>query len=123
MQKSEMTINIQYDAMTYCLECWKESMQKGDRDLSAKNMRLMSGDGDGYGNDNAQSRRDAEIAEATGAMIDSLSASHRWSIYRSTGIATVWRFPSLDYLAELQNARLELEKKLRCNVACRLLFC
>lgn len=110
------------DAMTYCLECWKESMQKNDRDMGAKGMRLLSGDGDGYGNDNAQSRRDAEIAEATGAMIDGLSTAHRWCIYRSCSISSVWRYPHLDYLATLQDARNALAAKLLGNTATRLLF-
>lgn len=111
-----------FDALAYCLDCWKDSMQKDDRDMGAKGMRLMSGDGDGYGSDNGQTRRDAEIAEATGAMIDSLSAAHRWCIYRSCSISTVWRYPNLDYITTLQDARKALENKLRINVASRTLF-
>jgi len=121
-RKIEVIPAQKYDAMSYCIDCWKESMQKDDRDMGAKRMRLMSGDGDGYGDDNAQSQRDAEIADATGAMIDGLTAIHRWCIYRSCSIATVWRYPHLDYLTVLQEAMCALENKLRSNVACRLLF-
>lgn len=113
----------QRDGLEVCLACWKEWMGKRDLDLSAQRMKTLQGDGDGYGSpDTSQARRDNEIAEATDAMFSSLKSSHQWAIRRKCGIASVWRFPQLDYMTEALSACEELEKKLRGNVATRMEF-
>jgi hypothetical protein len=58
-----------------------------------------------------------KIGEATDAMIDSLRALHRWSIYKKCGIASVWKFPSADFMMTLIDAEEELRLKLKNNVA------
>ena len=114
---------IKPDALDTCLDCWSTWMRKRDLDLSIRGQMSLRGDGDGYGNaDTGTARRDNEIAEATDAMIASLAAWQRWAIYRKCGITTVWSFPSLDFMVAAQEACVELEKKLRNNVATRLLF-
>ncbi|HEY0586238.1 MAG TPA: hypothetical protein VGD52_08915 [Pseudoduganella sp.] len=113
------------DGLDLCLTCWKEWMGRDDGDLGIKNMSTLRGDGDGYdGGDSAQLRRDNEIAEATDAMVRSLKTSHQWAMRRKCGITkqSVWNFPQLDYIVEAQDASVELGKKLRANVATRLLF-
>lgn len=111
------------DPLDYCLDCWKTWMHRTDTDLGAQTHRSLRGDGDGYGNSETMAmRRDNEIAEATDAMISSLSAAHRWAVYRKCSVTSVWRFPSLDFIAAAQEACCELEKKLRLNIATRLLF-
>ena len=122
---SSQTTVIQPDGLDLCLTCWKEWMGRDDKDLGIKNMSTLRGDGDGYdAGDSAQMRRDNEIAEATDAMVRSLKSSHQWAIRRKCGITkqSVWNFPQLDYIVEAQDASVELEKKLRSNVATRLLW-
>lgn len=111
------------DGLDVCLDCWTTWMGRNDTDLGAKGQKSLKGDGDGYGNtDTSQMRRDNEIAQATDAMIYSLSTAHRWAIHRKAGLATAWRFPQLDYMTVAIDACCELEKKLRGNVATRMLF-
>lgn len=111
------------DGFDLCLDCWKDWMFKGDTDLGIKAQSTLKADSDGYGGeDTSQMRRDNEIAEATDAMIRSLQTSHQWAIRRKCGIATMWRFPNLDFIIEATDACDELEKKLRNNVATRMVF-
>lgn len=113
----------QRDGLEVCLACWSAWMGQSDKDLGAHSQKLLRGDSDGYdGNDTSQARRDNEIAQATDAMIYSLTVAHRWAIHRKCGIATAWRFPQLDFLSEALDACCELEKKLRGNVATRMEF-
>jgi len=116
---------IKPDGLDLCLACWKEWMGRSDTDLGIKSQSTLRGDSDGYdGVDTSQMRRDNEIAEATDAMIRSLQRSYQWAIRRKCSITrqNVWNFPQLDYVTEAQAACVELEKKLRNNVATRLLW-
>jgi hypothetical protein len=111
------------DGLDYCLDCWKSWMGRNDTDLGIKAQSTLKADGDGFGSeDTSQMRRDNEISEATDAMVHSLKTSHQWAIRRKCGIANAWRFPQLDYMTEALDACDELEKKLRNNVATRLLW-
>lgn len=122
-EDARSTMSSQPEGMALCLELWKVWMGRGDTDLGMRGQGSLRGEGDGYSNsDTAQIRRDNEIAEATDAMIRSLKSSHQWAIRRKCSVATVWRFPQLDFIAEATDACTELEKKLRVNVATRLLF-
>ncbi|MGZ8339122.1 MAG: hypothetical protein ACXW2U_05355 [Telluria sp.] len=116
---------IQPDGLDLCLTCWREWMARDDADLGIKAHSSMRGDGDGFGSDDsAQLRRDNEIAEATDAMIRSLRSSHQWAIRRKCGVTkhSVWNFPQLSFITEAQDACVELETKLRGNIATRLLW-
>jgi hypothetical protein len=111
------------DALDTCLDCWSTWMGRNDTDLGAQAQRTMKGDGDGLGNSETMAaRRDNEIAEATDAMISGLASSHRWAIYRKCGLSTGWRFPQLNFVVHAEEACSELEKKLRTNIATRMLF-
>lgn len=58
-----------------------------------------------------------ETADAVDSCINSLKAQYAWAIKKKYGIAGVWRFPQLDYMKTLIQAEVELERKLRKNIA------
>lgn len=113
------------DPVDLCLELWKNWMAgDSDRDLGAKTMRGLSGEGDGHGIDlhEAQQANDIRIAQATNAAIDSMQRLHVWAIYRACSLATVWRFPNASLMDVAAEARAELAVKLRKNICTALLF-
>lgn len=113
-----------------CLNHWREWMQYHDRDLGASGQRAIAtgpdGEHEGYDTDAASeaaaARASREIAMATDAMIDSLDRHYKAAIYRSCSIASVWRFPNLDFGVVLPEAERELTEKLARNVATRAFF-
>jgi hypothetical protein len=116
---------VQQDPVDLCLEMWKVWMtQAGDRDLGAKTMRGLSGEGDGHGIDLHEAQRacDMRMAEATDAMINSLSRLHVWAIYCACSLATVWKFPNASLADVAADARSELATKLRKNICTAVLF-
>lgn len=60
---------------------------------------------------------DEEVAEGVDACISSLNAQHSWAIKKRCNIASVWRFPSIDYESTLKQAEIDLEGKLKRNIA------
>lgn len=113
------------DPVDLCLELWKNWMAgDSDRDLGAKTMRGLSGEGDGHGDDlhEAQQANDIRIAQATNAAIDSLARLHVWAIYRACSLTTVWRFPNASLMDVAAEARGELATKLRKNICTAVLF-
>lgn len=113
------------DPLDLCLELWKTWMAgDADRDLGAKTMRGLSGDGDGRGVDlhEAQQANDMRIAQATDAMIDSLTRIHVWAIYTLCSQATPWRFPNAVFDDVAMEARGELIKRLKNNVCTAVMF-
>ncbi len=109
-----------------CLACWCDFMRTDDRDLGASRMKLLGrGEQDGaYDSDpyGEQRKADMKIGEATDAMIDSLPRLYIWAIYKAHGFGQVWRFAPDDFGATLEVAKVELEKKLRGNVATAVKF-
>lgn len=113
------------DPVDLCLEIWKSWMAgDSDRDLGAKTMRGLSGEGDGHGVDmhEAQQASDLKVAQATDAMISSLSRVHVWAIYRACGLTTVWNFPNSSLMDVAADARTALSIKLKKNICTALLF-
>lgn len=113
------------DPVDLCLEIWKNWMAgDSDRDLGAKTMRGLVGEGDGHGYEihEAQQASDMKVAMATDAMISSLSQLHVWAIYRACGIATVWNFENASLIDVVTEARAELINKLRRNICTAVLF-
>jgi hypothetical protein len=108
------------DPYAQLMACWVDYMRVDDRDLGAGGMKLEGEASPDYNVNDAQRAADLKIGEAVGAMVDSLTMQHRWAIYKSQRIATVWRFPNADYEAVLMAARDDLEEKLKKNVATRL---
>jgi len=109
-----------------CLACWCDYMHTDDRDLGTSRMRLLgSGEGSiGHESDPYADQRkaDMKIGEATDAMIDSLPRLYIWAIYKAHGFGQVWRFAPEDFGATLAAAKVELEKKLRGNLATGVKF-
>ena len=112
------------EPLDLCLSLWKDWMQFHDKDLGAKTMRGLTGEGDGYGGDlnDEQRQNDMKIAAATDAMIASLELPQQWAIKRAFDIAKVWRFAQLDFQVVYFEARKELEKKLQKNICTAVLF-
>jgi len=110
------------DAYSVCMACWVDFMRTDDRDLSAAGMKLTGGGEDARDIHERQRAADLKVGEAVNAMVESLSMRDRWAIYKSQGISNVWRFPNADFATVLSEARVDLEKKLRTNVATRLYF-
>jgi hypothetical protein len=113
------------DPVDLCLHLWKCWMAgDSDRDLGAKTMRGLSGEGDGRGLDphEAQQANDIRIAQATNAAIDSMARLHVWAIYRACSLTTVWRFPNASLMDVAAEARGELATKLRKNICTAVLF-
>ena len=116
---------IEHDPLDLCLDVWKRWMAgDDDRDLGIKTMRGLRGDGDGHGADlyEAQQASDIKMAQATDAMINSLSRIHVWAIYRACSLATVWAFPNASLVEVAAEARAQLRAKLRKNICTASLF-
>lgn len=111
------------DPYSLLMDCWVAFMHTNDRDLGSRGMKL-EGEGAAAHLDVHEAQRLADIktGETVNAMVDSLSIQHRWAICKSRGISRGWRFPNANYEEVLSEARDELEKKLRNNVATRLYF-
>lgn len=104
------------------IACWADYMRVDDGDLGARGMKLT---GDGWtAKDVHESQRlaDLKLGETVNAMVDSLSVLQRAAIYRSQGLATVWRVGAANYEAVLLAAREGLEEKLKKNLATRIYF-
>jgi hypothetical protein len=110
------------DPYAQLMACWVDYMNVDDRDLGSRGMKLTSDAGPDVSVHDAQRVADLKMGEAVNAMVDSLQQLHRWAVYKSQGMATVWRFPNADFGATLTDARDELEAKLRKNVATRIYF-
>lgn len=126
VKKSDAKVDtfVKPDGVAVCLDYWSTWMGQSDTDLGIKGQASLRGDGDGYGNEDTSNQRLAnEIAEATNAMIGGLRTHHRWAIYRACGLATMWKYPNMDLAHAAEDAKKELEIKLRNNVATRILFC
>lgn len=113
------------EPVDHCLDLWKRWMAgDSDRDLGAKTMRGLSGEGDGRGMDlhEAQQASDMKMAQATDAMISSLPRIYVWAIYRACSLATVWNYPNASLVDVAAEARAELTAKLRKNICTAVLF-
>jgi len=114
-----------------CLNHWVSWMGQDDRDLGAKSQVGMCGgaddpdekhegfEADSAASDAAAARASREIAMATDAMINSLDRDYKAAIWRRCNIASVWKFPHMDFFATLPLAEKALEDKLSKNVATR----
>ncbi|MBD8531554.1 MULTISPECIES: hypothetical protein [unclassified Massilia] len=110
------------DPYAQLMACWSDYMRVDDRDLGSRGMKLASDAVDERDVHAQQRAADLKLGEVVNAMVDSLCIQHRWAIYKSQGIASAWRFQNARYEDVLTDARDELEKKLRNNVATRLQF-
>jgi hypothetical protein len=112
----------QADPYAMLMACWVDYMRVPDLHLSPRSMSLVGDAPPDATVGEAQYIADLKLGESVNAMVDSLVMIHRWAIYKSQGISTVWRFPNANYETVLLEARDELEKKLSKHVATRLYF-
>ena len=110
------------DPYARLMACWVDYMRVPDLHLSSRGMKLIGDAAPDATVGEAQYIADLKLGESVNAMIDSLTVQYRWAIYKSQGISTAWRFPNANYELTLSEARDDLEKKLRNNVATRLYF-
>lgn len=123
---------VEPSGLDLCLGHWTSWMHQDDRDLGVKAQAGIETGSDEHDDecehdDNASSdaaiaRASREIAIATDAMIRGLSRYHRSAIERRCGIASVWRFPNMDFTTALPEAEGELVKKLSKNTATKVFF-
>ena len=109
-----------------CLAHWTDWMKQDDRDLGAKSQAsilsgasAVEGECDSSASGEAAARASREIALATDAMINSLPRDYKAAIWRRCNIASVWRFPNMDFSEVLPLAEKCLDEKLSKNVATR----
>jgi hypothetical protein len=117
---------VETKALDYCLDAWMRWQRRDDTRLGWRGRSAMlqsdyaediEGDSDELYED-----MDVRIAEGVEAMMQSLPRHLNWAIHRRCNIATVWRFPSLDFTVVLGEAEQALENLLRKNIATRIYF-
>lgn len=117
---------IETKALDYCLDVWLRWQRQDDTRLGwrAKSAMLESDytEDAEADSDAVYSDMDTRVAEAVEAVMRGLPRYLDWAIRRRCNIATVWRFPSLDFVTVLPEAESALESLLRKNIATRSFF-
>jgi hypothetical protein len=113
---------VQQEPLDVCLEIWLEWQRKCTLNLGW-HRRSAGLCGDGCADsDELYDSMDTAAAEAVEAMMASLPRHLDWALRKAAGVTTVWRFPSLDFTEELIEARIQLEMKLKKNIATQSFF-
>jgi hypothetical protein len=117
---------IETKALDYCLDVWQRWQQQDDTRLGwrAKSAMLESDytEDEEVDSEAVYGHMDTRVAEAVEAVMRGLPRYLDWAIRRRCNIATVWRFPSLDFCCVLPEAEAALEALLRKNIATRSFF-
>jgi hypothetical protein len=114
---------VKVSGLETCLDLWTQHKFRGKYVDGIKSLNLLSGDGDGYGDPDAQdARQESKIVEAVDTEIMSLQTVQWWCIWKARGISTAWRFPNVNYEKTLAIALEILEARLRKNSATWHLF-
>ncbi|WP_431477802.1 hypothetical protein [Massilia eburnea] len=112
--------------MDYCLDVWTRWQRRDDTRIGwrGRSAMLQSDYADDVEGDSDELYEDMDtrVAEGVEAMMQSLPRHLDWAIRRRCNIATVWRFPSLDFTNVLGEAEQALEALLRKNIATRIFF-
>lgn len=122
MAKIEVRAMQAYSALDLCLEIWREWQRSNHMNVGWHRRSAMLASEGGNDSESLYDGMDIATAEAVEAMMADLPRHLDWAIRRQCGIATVWRFPNLDFGVALEEARGTLEKKLKNNVATRSFF-
>jgi hypothetical protein len=117
---------VETKALDYCLDVWLRWQRQDDTRLGwrGKSAMLESDYTEDEDIDSAAvySDMDTRVAEAVEAVMRGLPRYLDWAIRRRCSVATVWRFPSIDFVTVLPEAEAALENLLRKNIATRSLF-
>ena len=109
--------DVKQSPLDICLDIWMRWSSRCDLDLGwCGRSAILAGDG-AASSDQLYDRMDTRVAEAVDTMVDGLKLQHSWAIKKRCGIATAWNFPRLDFDKALGDAEIELEKKLKINLA------
>ncbi|WP_317201464.1 hypothetical protein [Janthinobacterium sp.] len=122
MRMVEVTTFRKQSPLELCLEIWLEWQRRSDNGLGWRGRSTMlSGDGS-LDSEQVYDGMDNDAAQAVEAMINSLPRHLDWAIRKRCGITMVWRFPTMPFADVLGEAEIELEKKLKNNIATRSFF-
>ncbi len=113
---------IEQTTLDLCLDCWTTWLEYADLDIGWRGRSIGLVGDSGRSSEQIYFNLDQDVGRAVDAMIDSLSTHHAWAIRKRCSVATMWRFPQLDFFAVLVVAEKELEKKLKNNIATRRYF-
>ncbi|MBY0237880.1 MAG: hypothetical protein K2X55_01050 [Burkholderiaceae bacterium] len=113
---------VQQEPLDVCLAVWLEWQRKRTLNLGWHRRSAGLCSDACADSDDLYDSMDTAAAEAVEAMMASLPRHLDWALRKACGIATVWRFPQLDFAAELVNARMLLETKLKKNIATQSFF-
>jgi hypothetical protein len=117
---------IQPDGFDVCMQCWQDYMHSDEKKRGASAMKLCADidEATGYESDPyaEQRKEDLKLGQCANAMVDSLSRIHQWAIYKGYSMGNVWDYQNADLITVLQEAKIELEKKFRNNLATAVKF-
>lgn len=122
-RKIEVSERQKESPLELCLAIWLQWQRRDDTCIGWHRRSAML-EGDAHA-DSQQlyDNLDNNAALAVDTMISDLRPVQLiWAIRRRCGLASVWRFPSLVFADVLVDAELELEKKLKNNIATRTFF-
>ena len=107
---------VEISGLETCLSLWEDMRRRGGISQAMGSMKLLSGEGDGYGDSETQdAREDSRIADAVDTEIMDLPRTQWWCVWKARGIATCWRYPNINYEETLSVALTTLEARLRKN--------
>lgn len=121
MRKIEVREIVQ-TPLDVCLDLWLRWQHRPDVGLGWRGRSVSLESDSAASSDQLYDRMDNQTAEAMEVMIGDLKVQHNWAIKKRCGLSTVWRFPSLVFADVLIDAEMELEKKMKINLATRNYF-
>ena len=121
-RKIAITERQKESPLEMCLAIWLQWQRRSDMSLGWRGRSAMIESDVCADSQQLYDSMDNNTAQAVEASVCSLPLPLLWAIRRRCGLATVWRFPSLIFADVLERAEIELEKKLRNNIATRNLF-
>jgi hypothetical protein len=109
-------------ALKDCLELWARFMDRPDVAIGWRGKTVLLESEASLDSQQLYDRADNKAAEAINGCVDSLPRHLAWAIGKGCGINNVWRYPNINYLDALVEARFELVKRLRLNHETRSFF-
>jgi hypothetical protein len=113
---------IEQTPLDLCLDCWVRWLDYDELKIGWRDKSLGLVGNSSRSSEQLYSALEIEVGMAVDAMIDSLKTHHAWAIRKRCSVATLWRFPQMDFFSVLVEAEKELEKKLKNNIATRSYF-
>lgn len=121
IRKVEM-VAVRQEPLDVCLDIWLEWQRSRDINLGWHRRAAGLLSGAAADSEDLYANMDNDAAQAVEAMMSSLPRHLDWAIRKQCGVTTVWRFSQLDFSIELVEARAQLQKKLKKNIATQRYF-